>query len=442
MRLFDVNPDACGKAGGFSAGVLALALGLAMAPGALAQAPTAGPTSRPVLEELNRETEGLYKEASASLVRVQLPRPHWMNDYAMAPMNRWDKLDPQVRKRLEQQSANLAQQNSANGGFRLAMRPATATPPNAGGTAGPVTPPHLPTQGHALPATSPAVNLNAPGTIVFVPAQVQNNSEAQDAQLQQRDAVLGARLSSDVSATTFTPNNIGVLLDDAGHVLVPLYIERETVGQAPVKVALSDGRVLDAKFVGSDRQTNLTLLEVEHSGGTPIKLTAHKPIDGSLVVTISPTDGAGRLGLWSGGKHEYGIIITLDGGMAGIARYGQFLSGSACHLIAEQLIRYGSVKRATLGVIISEIRQDDPLRGQLPVLGTRTAMRIDEVIPGSIAEKAGLKAGDLLLALAGEAVSDIPSFAAAIAARSGATELQVLRGSAVLKLNVVLAPQK
>ena len=59
-------------------------------------------------------------------------------------------------------------------------------------------------------------------------------------------------------------------------------------------------------------------------------------------------------------------------------------------------------------------------------------------MPGSAAEKVGLEAGDVLLALAGESVNDIPTFAAAIAARSGPTELQVLRGTDVLKVTVDL----
>src|SRR5258708_821102 len=59
------------------------------------------PSRRPMLDELNRETEALYRDVAASLVRVQLPQPRWMGEYAMAPMKNWDKLDPDVRKRLE-----------------------------------------------------------------------------------------------------------------------------------------------------------------------------------------------------------------------------------------------------------------------------------------------------------------------------------------------------
>ena len=115
------------------------------------------------------------------------------------------------------------------------------------------------------------------------------------------------------------------------------------MGELLIHVARNDGKLLNAKFVGSDRQTNLTLLQVEKIGGAPVKLASHKPVDGSLVLYISPTDGSGRLGLWNGGQQELGIIFTTDGGIAGIARYGQFLNGSACHLIAEQLIHFGAV---------------------------------------------------------------------------------------------------
>jgi small nuclear ribonucleoprotein (snRNP)-like protein len=370
-----------------------------------------------MLQELNRETEALYREVGASLVRVQLPKPRWMNDYAMAPINR-DRIDPEVRKRLEQ-----AGRQPAGSGMTLVLRPASAASS---------------TQPSETASTQP-VKVEGQGTIVFVPAQARTSESAN----QPKDAVLGGRLQMDVNTVVaFTPNNVGLLLDDAGHVLVPLYVERETCGTAPVHVALSDGKVLDAKFVGSDRQTNLTLLQIEKPAGKPVQLSAKKLVEGSLVLFISTVDGSGRLGMWNGGQQDLGIIFTTDGGVAGIARYGQFLGGASCHLIAEQLIHFGAVRRATLGVIVSEIRKDDPLREQFPVLGSRTAMRIDEVIAHSAADKSGLKPGDLLLALAGEPVSDIPSLAAAIASRNGATELQVLRGSEVLKLNVDLEQQK
>ena len=320
-----------------------------------------------MLEELNHETETLYREVGTSLVRVQLPKPRWMNDYAMAPINR-DRLDPDVRKRIEQ-----AGRQPAGNAMTLVVRPATVST-----TTG---------KPDETASTQP-VQMDGHGTIVFVPPQ----NKSADTQNQSRDAVLGGRLQMDVNTVvSFAPNNIGLLLDDAGHVLVPLYIERETCGDTPVRVSMNDGKVIDARFVGSDRQTNLTLLQIEKPTGKAVQLAAKKPADGSLVLFISTVDGSGRLGLWNGGQQDVGIIFSTDGSVAGIARYGQFLGSASCHLIADQLIHYGSVRRATLGVIVSEIRKDDPLRQQRPVLGSRTAMRIDEVVAHSAADKAGLK---------------------------------------------------
>ena len=45
-------------------------------------------------------------------------------------------------------------------------------------------------------------------------------------------------------------------------------------------------------------------------------------------------DGAGRLAVWNNNARDYGVVVGVDGQVLGIARYGQFLSGSACRLIA------------------------------------------------------------------------------------------------------------
>jgi S1-C subfamily serine protease len=95
------------------------------------------------------------------------------------------------------------------------------------------------------------------------------------------------------------------------------------------------------------------------------------------------------------------------------------------------------VKRATLGVIITQVASDDTA-GRGKAAGAQHAMRIDQVIAGSAADRAGIRVGDLLLSIAGQATRDIPTLSAAIAARSGPTELQVLRGDEVLSVTVDL----
>jgi hypothetical protein len=365
-----------------------------------------GPTTRAMLDELNRETTALYKEAQTGIYHVQLPQPKWVSAYAMAAVPRWDKqLDPDLRKRLRQNSPAMVEAAEVI----------------------------------AAPTTNPAENdtttLPGQGTYLVVRPRVAGAAMA--------DPVLGGKLhGAPTTEPGFTPNNIGLLLDREGHILVPLYVEREAIGNDPIQLSGPDGALGTARFIGSDRQTNLTLLEVDKPAGTPVRMGPSRPDSGSLVMSLSGGDGSGHLALWTDGAQENGVILTTDGRVAGIARYGQFLSGSACQLIVRQLIEFGAVKRATLGVLITEIRQDDPLRRQQPGLGTRSAMRVDQVIANSAADRGGLKAGDLVLAIGGEPISDLPSFAAAIAARTGPTPLQILRGGATIKVLVDLESQK
>jgi S1-C subfamily serine protease len=65
-------------------------------------------------------------------------------------------------------------------------------------------------------------------------------------------------------------------------------------------------------------------------------------------------------------------------------------------------------------------------------------LRVDQVMPGSPAEKAGIRVGDRVASLGGEPVRDIPSFAAAIAARSGPTTIELSRDGNAVTVTVEL----
>jgi S1-C subfamily serine protease len=375
----------------------------------------------PLLEQLNRETRALYDDVQRSVLRVQLPPQRWLDNYAAKqnPLAKYQNLSPQMRSAIERrvkpaapEPEALVRADTTPSATQQGTRPDQSTTSDAESAA----------RTYIVVPPPPAVHLtNAPA-----------------------DPVAGARLEANFQPSpTFAPNNVGVVLDEQGHVLVPLFVESDS-GDSVEKVELSirvagpDGAAIPATLVGSDRQTNLAVLKLDKPLGKPVRLGQEKPADGSLVMSLSPADASGRLIVWNGGTQDSGVVFTSDGEMAGVARSGQFLTGAACRLIADQIIRHGAVKRATLGVIISEIAPGDPARQQFPALGMRAAMKIDQVMAGSAAERAGLKSGDLVVALAGEAVSDIPSFAAAIAAKTGQTELQLIRDGKLLHVTVEL----
>jgi hypothetical protein len=100
------------------------------------------------------------------------------------------------------------------------------------------------------------------------------------------------------------------------------------------------------------------------------------------------------------------------------------------------LIAKSTSQLAAFGLTVTEVARDDAMREAFPVLGTRPAICINGVAPNSPADKAGFVAGDYLLTLAGQPLSDISVLATALAATNGKTELQIMRGGALLPLVV------
>src|SRR5437868_9906530 len=66
----------------------------------------------PMLEQLNRETQSLYRDVQTGLVRVQLPTPKWIRDEAAKddPLRKWGNvIDPKVKEKIDQQRNEVAQ---------------------------------------------------------------------------------------------------------------------------------------------------------------------------------------------------------------------------------------------------------------------------------------------------------------------------------------------
>lgn len=236
------------------------------------------------------------------------------------------------------------------------------------------------------------------------------------------------------------PNAVGIVLDTQGHVFLPVWVDKTSLGSKPIPVILGDGVESHARFVGSDRQTSVTILQVSGASVSPVSLAATRPPNGALVLVFSVRRSMTSLEIWSVGTVESGVVANVDGTVAGFARRDQFLCASTCLPVVRQLIQYGRVNRAFLGVRVVPVGPDDPERLHNPALGQRPGIRIAEVLPDSAADQAGLEEGDLILFLGNDTVDDPATFGAAIAARSGKTELTILRGQRQIKVMVDLQP--
>src|SRR3954470_4114519 len=107
-------------------------LSLSLVSVALAADPPASGT-RPLLKQLNEETQSLYREIQSGVVRVQLPPPKGAGQplaEADNPLNKWgNQVDADVKHQLEQEqkAAQKGQgsKTSATVGAAVATQPAT-----------------------------------------------------------------------------------------------------------------------------------------------------------------------------------------------------------------------------------------------------------------------------------------------------------------------------
>jgi len=366
------NPIA--KAHGAAMGILVLLL--IVIPASADQ-----PTTRPLLDELNRETQNLFKQVSPSIVRVQLPLPSDVTLAPNDPLSKWaNQLDPQTL-------ANIADFERRSPGSSI-------------------------TAAEIQPSAVPSSTQPAEGQHVIV-----------------------------LRIDRFSPNSVGIVVDENNHLLIPRYVDKDSLPN-PIPVSLADGKWATAIFVASDRQTDLTLLQLtSKTKATPAVISSEPPGSGTLLLVMSLNPAANRLAVWEGWEPDVSALVNTDGTIAGFTKGGHFLNAAACLPAVGELIDHGYVRRAQLGVWVQSVPLDDIQRQRDPALGASPALRVVQVMPGTVAQQAGLMQNDLILSLAGESVGDAPSFAAAIANRRGQTAITILRDGQEHVVNVDLRVQ-
>lgn len=228
----------------------------------------------------------------------------------------------------------------------------------------------------------------------------------------------------------------GVVIDSDGVVVTNHHV---IAGADRVEVTLHDGRVLDASVVGSDPRSDLAVLRIQEVPGdlhalgwgdsealrlgeTVLAIGNPFGIGHTLTRGIVSAKGRATLGVAeyedfiqtdaainpgnSGGALVDGhgrlvgiptAIYSRSGGYQGI---GLAIPERMARTIAADLLEDGKVDRGWLGVAIAQA--DD-------------GVRLDSVGEGSAAARAGMLAGDVIVAFNGEPVHDLASFRSSVA---------------------------
>jgi S1-C subfamily serine protease len=265
----------------------------------------------------------------------------------------------------------------------------------------------------------------------------------------------------------------GFLFTHDGFLLTNSHVVR---GAKALRAALSDGRVFDAQLIGEDPDTDLAVLRLHDARAfTPAALGSSKDLKpGQLVVAIGNPYGfqftltagvvsaVGRSLRSEAGRLIDGVIQTdaaLNPGNSGgplvdargkvvgvntaIIQGAQNLCfaipADTAQYVARRLIAEGRIVRGRLGVG----GQTAPLARRLVRfygLKGEAGLLVVLVEPGSAAQAAGQREGDVIVSFAGETVDGADALQKLLAERPiGASyPLEVLRG--VEKLTLHAAP--
>lgn len=264
----------------------------------------------------------------------------------------------------------------------------------------------------------------------------------------------------------------GVIVDAAhGYVITNAHVIRQA---KTIMVMLSDGRSFKANLIGSDPPSDVALLQIKATGlaelpwGNSDNLKVGdfvaaigNPFGLDQTVTSGIVSAMQRSGLGIEGYENFiqtdasinpgnsgGALINLKGELIGINTailgpsggsigIGFAIPSNMARSVMVQLIKYGTVRRGLMGIIVQDFTPE--LAGAFHLSLKTSGALVTMVTPGSPADKAGFKAGDVVQRINGEPIknaSQVKNIAGLL--RVGARiSLEVLRQGKVISISLV-----
>ncbi|WP_332659816.1 trypsin-like peptidase domain-containing protein [Brevundimonas sp.] len=225
-------------------------------------------------------------------------------------------------------------------------------------------------------------------------------------------------------------------------------------------VDMTDGRIFDATLIGTDKATDLAVLKIEATGLSQIEVVNSDslrtgdlafavgyPLGLDQTLTMGVISGLGRSGMGdriedyiqtdaavnsgnSGGPllDSRGRLIgintsILSGGGGGNDGIAFAVPSRILMYVVAQLRESGEVKRGTTGVILGSL---NPERSRDFGLGIVRGAVIEDIAPGSSAERGGLRRGDVITRIQNRSVSNAGTVGATVGMAAPGTQVEVV----------------
>jgi serine protease Do len=228
----------------------------------------------------------------------------------------------------------------------------------------------------------------------------------------------------------------GVIVSADGYILTNNHVVKNA---KEIRVALNDGRDFVGNVVGTDPQTDIALLKTPAENLPALTLAdSDKSKVGDVVLAVGNPFGVGQtvtVGIVSA-KHRVtsgrmdedfiqtdaainpgnsgGALVDVEGRLIGINTailsrsggnqgIGFAVPSNLCRWVMDSLVTKGHVDRGFLGV---EIQNLTPSLAQAFKVGTTNGALVSTVTPGSPADAAGMKSGDVITKFNGQPVEN------------------------------------
>jgi len=228
----------------------------------------------------------------------------------------------------------------------------------------------------------------------------------------------------------------GVVVEPGGIIITNHHV---ITGADTVKVIFQDHEVIEAEVIGKDPETDLAVLEIETDrnldyakftdeerlfpGETAIAIGNPLGLAFQQTVTVGVVSATERQVRIPGSEYNYtflqtdaainegnsgGPLVNIRGEIIGINSakvldprvegIGFAIPGTTVERVTRDIMDHGYVVRPHLGVLIMDY-------SEVTGIATESGVYVEEVEPGSPADEAGIRSGDVIVKLSGKEIN-------------------------------------
>ncbi|WP_309628384.1 trypsin-like peptidase domain-containing protein [Brevundimonas sp.] len=272
---------------------------------------------------------------------------------------------------------------------------------------------------------------------------------------------LGMSAGPTTGETEPTPvsSGSGVIIDAANGIIVTNHHVIED-GQK-FRVDMADGRLVDATLIGSDKATDIAVLQINASGLSQVEtvdsdtlrtgdlaFAVGYPLGLDQTLTMGVISGLGRSGMGDAVEdyiqtdaavnsgNSGGPLLDSRGRLIGINTSilsGDFGGGNdgiafavptrILMFVVEQLRANGEVTRGRIGATLGSLNAERAVEAGL---GFVRGAIVEDVLPGSPAERAGLQRGDIITRIQNRPVANAGSVQATVGIAPPGTRISLV----------------